>query len=494
MSKRVTRRLFVQTATAAGAASLLWSPGDGFLARAASRPASIPALMPRDPSGHQFALFSDCTVDGKEQNYSDALNGINRVVQRLSPPPQFIAFPGDAVSTGANAGEWEFFEARMKWARERNIPVYQSTSNHNAHNFQSEANFRKYHPDLPLNGRGDQRGLAYWVRRGNLLYVSVHHPQPGPNYRTGFDFGDMQWVDDVLTQNADASYKLVAGHYPIFRINGYTGMSIPREDWEPFWATLRKHHVDAYLTSHVLAFDVQVRDGILQICSGGAGPDLMPEETEGTHAVQIALDREGFRYQVLNVKGEVRESLVWPFMAPEDRSPATPKAWTPMETGQPIATGATPRDRITLYRISKLSYFPNPYEYRFDILRGTQGDRPTVQVWVDLLSSRLNVTLQLEGVDLAQHWLGPVIDFKQAPMDIQIAFHPGMGPGGVLWRWNDSSPWSSMETTSASGLEALQWPDGIAKLAVLSGGIYGKKRTELKYDVLRTETPVPKLL
>ncbi|MEJ1964505.1 MAG: hypothetical protein WDO56_24335 [Gammaproteobacteria bacterium] len=494
MTQRLSRREFaIQTVAAAGAASALFAPWTAPAAQAATRPKGIPALLPRDASGHQFVLFSDCTVNGKDARSTDALVGISRVIQRLTPQPQFISFPGDAVGTGANADEWDFFLGQMKWVRDRGIPLYQSTSNHNAHNFQAEANFRKYFPELPLNGPAGQKGLAYWLRRGNLLYVSVHHPAPNANYRPGFDFGDMQWVDEVLTQNADAEYKFVAGHYPVFRINGYTGMSIPHEDWEPFWATLRKHQVDAYLTSHVLAFDVQVRDGILQICSGGAGPDVMPPQTEGTHAVQIALDRQGMRYQVLDIEGKVRESLTWPFLPPEDASRPNSKNWITLEAGKPVPQADAPQTRIAVYRISGLSYFPNPQEQRVELLQGMKGDKRTLQVWVDLLSLRLYVTLEIDGFG-PQHWLGPVVDFKKGNLEVQIAFHPGMGPGGVLWRWNDGSPWSSMETTTAYGLEALVWPESIAKLAVISGGIYATDtRRELKYQVLRTEIPIAAL-
>jgi hypothetical protein len=486
----MTRRDFVQKAAiAAGSAPILASPWGRALAQAGANAARIPALLPRDKSGHQFLLYSDCTVTGENVRSTEALRGINRVIQRLEPKPEFIAFPGDAVGTGGNANEWEFFLNELKWTREQNIPVLQSTSNHNTHSYGAEANFRKFNPDVPLNGPGDQKGLAYWVRRGNLLYVSVHHPAgPSGGYRGDHDFGDMSWVDEALAKNADAEYKLVAGHYPVFRINGYTGMSIPREDWEPFWATLRKHRVDAYLTSHVLAFDVQVRDGILQICSGGAGPNLMPEQTEGTHAVQIALDRQGTRYQVLDINGRVRESLVWPFIPPEDVSWRPEKAWVEMQNDQAAPVGASARERISLFRFSGLSYFAEPHVPRVDLLKGTKGDQPTVQVWVDLLSLRLYVTAVVANVG-PQQWMGPIIDFRKGPMEIQLALHPDMGPGGVLWRWTNGTPWSSMETTAEYGLEALQWPDAWTKVAVtreVSGKSY-----ESKFQLLRTDIPRP---
>lgn len=491
------RRDFVRcTAQAAGSLPLLATPWARALTHAAAQAPGIPALLPRDPSGHQFVLYSDCTVNGGPQDFSvkaaEALRGINRVIQRLDPKPEFIAFPGDAVNQGVNANEWEFFLNELKWTRERGIPVLQSTSNHNTHSYIAEANFRRFHPDLPLNGPGDQKGLAYWVRRGNLLYVSVHHPAgPSAAYRTDHDFGDMAWVDEALAKNADAEYKFVAGHYPVFRINGYTTMSMPREDWEPFWEVLKKHRVDAYLTSHVLAFDVQVRDGILQICSGGAGPGLMPEQTEGTHAVQIAFDRQGTRYQVLDINGRVRESLVWPFLPPEDVASRPEKQWTAMESAQPVPLGPAGKDRISLFHISGLSYYSEPHVHRIELLKGTRGDQTTLAVWVDLLSLRLHVSAAVAGIGL-QHWVGPLVDFRKGPMDIQLALHPGMGPGGVLWRVRDGrNPWSSMETTAEYGLDALQWPDTIVKLAVgrdISGKFY-----ESKYQVLRTDMPLPSL-
>jgi hypothetical protein len=44
------------------------------------------------------------------------------------------------------------------------------------------------------------------------------------------------------------------------------------------------------------------------------------------------------------------------------------------------------------------------------------------------------------------------------PLTMEIGFHPSMGPGGILWRWIDHCPWSSMASQSASGLEAFEWP------------------------------------
>ena len=40
---------------------------------------------------------------------------------------------------------------------------------------------------------------------------------------------------------------------------------------------------------------------------------------------------------------------------------------------------------------------------------------------------------------------------------LQFALHSGMGPGGLLWRWSDAHPWSSMYGASAWGVERIRW-------------------------------------
>src|SRR5262249_46712470 len=126
------------------------------------------------------------------------------------------------------------------------------------------------------------------------------------------------------------------GAHPIWRIE-------PPQA-EVFWGVLVKHHVNAYLCSHVLAFDAQVRKGVLQLTSGGAGTSgsfpggLMPGRTEYFHAVQLAVDGRGLRYQVRDVEGTVREWAEWPLSLP----PA--QGWEPLGGDQAtwVLGGAAP--------------------------------------------------------------------------------------------------------------------------------------------------------
>src|SRR5215475_6000394 len=80
---------------------------------------------------------------------------------------------------------------------------------------------------------------------------------------------------------------------------------------------MRRFGVQAYLCSHIIAFDFQIRDGIVQLCTGGAGTaygpgGAMPGETEYLHFVECAASPKTFGYRVFDESGACRERLAWP--------------------------------------------------------------------------------------------------------------------------------------------------------------------------------------
>jgi hypothetical protein len=163
----------------------------------------------------------------------------------------------------------------------------------------------------------------------------------------------------------------------------------------------------------------------------------MPEGAEYLHATQVVVDRAGLRCRALDVDGVVRERFDWPFPA------GSAEKWPTV-------------DAIRL-----------PPEQRDIVLLRIRGKVPQSHVWlssrdgefrvgVDVGTRTVAVELALPGQGV-RRWRGPAIDFAD-PAPLQLAFHPGMGPGGILWRWTDKDAWSSMESASASGLEAFRWP------------------------------------
>jgi len=434
----------------------------------------LPALTPRDKTGQHFVLYADCCSGVKGSAYGANLRKVNSVVGRLRPGPDFIAFPGDAVSGfttdyDALRGQWEYWHGtEMKWLQETGIPLYQSTSNHNTYDPGSEEVFREVHRHVPQNGPADQKGLAYYVRRGNLLYVSTHQPdrrwpQAPPSYRPDMVF-DADWLDRVLTEQKDAKFKFVAGHYPVFPVNGYEESPLwcfKPEERAPFWNVLVRHKVNAYLASHIIAFDVQIHEGVPQIVSGGAGTaygpgGAMPGLTEYLHAVQLAIDDQALRYQVLDVTGTVREQLSWPFSLPLSGK------WQPM-AGREDTSHVQSDEQISevvAWRFRGILGDVTHDAVAQTLLCGWRPEQETADVWVGFHGNPARLTVRLlTGSKLGvQTWEGG--SFKpETQFDFQLALHPGMGPGGILHRRDDSAPWSSLNSTSPKGTEDLTWPN-----------------------------------
>ena len=280
----------------------------------------INALQTRGP-GHQFVIYGDSCSGVPGGPFEKTFTTINTVLRRLNPAPEFILFAGDHIN-GVTPDEallrsqWRyFFDHELAWLDRAKTPLYSTTSNHNTYSVMSESVWRDVFADLPRNGPPDQLGLAYWVRRGDLLLVVVNTSFSGLG---GNGHVETAWLESVLTANADARHKLVMGHYPVWPVNGYDqspNWRIVPGDGAAFWAVLKRHRVMAYLCSHVIAFDAQVHDDILQLTTGGAGTNYGPNGFMGPdeyhHLVQAALDGQGLRCQTLDLLGNIREELHW---------------------------------------------------------------------------------------------------------------------------------------------------------------------------------------
>ena len=299
---------------------------------------NLPALLPRG-DGHQFLVYGDSCSGVPGGRHEATFAAVNAVARRLDPAPEFIGFLGDEIigltaDEAALRAQWRYWlDVETAWIDREAIPVFHTTSNHATYDVMSERVFAEMLPDLPRNGPPGQAGLAYFVRRGDLLLVMIHTSAMALG---GEGHVETEWLARVLADNADARHKLVLGHHPVFPVNGFSGAyqrEIGHEYAPPLWDLLVAHGVTAYLCSHILAFDVQVHRGVLQITTAGAGTAYrMPEGVEYLHLVQMALDAAGLRYQVIDTDGVVREALDWPgglVEAPD---------WRPL----PLGEGATP--------------------------------------------------------------------------------------------------------------------------------------------------------
>jgi hypothetical protein len=421
--------------------------------------ASISALLPRG-AGHQFVIYGDACSGIPGAPHERAFAQINAVIARLAPPPDFVIFPGDEIAglTGdaeALEAQWRhWLEQEMRWF-DRAIPLYHTTGNHTAYDAMSEAVFKKVLGHLPRNGPRGQEGLSYFVRRDDLLMIFVHTLWSGLG---GEGHVETAWLAEILRQHADARHKLVVGHHPVHPVNGFAGAyqrDIGPEHAQGFWDLLVAHGVLAYVCSHILAFDVQVHRGVLQITSAGAGTlHRMPEGIEYLHAVQAALDPDGLRYQVLDADGEVREELSWPLRL------ADVERWSRLAAGDSPASvrGRLAPDRYVAFRLTGRAAPAGISSAQTLLSAFDPGRLPAL--WIGLRGPQQKLTVLL-GPELRRSphlWHGPGLE-PDAPFDLHLLIHPGMGPGGLLWRVGADGPWSSLTGASAWGAERLVWPD-----------------------------------
>jgi hypothetical protein len=277
----------------------------------------ITALVPHG-DGHQFVFYGNCCsgIPGEpsEKNFAR----VNAVLQRLTPAPDFIVFLGDHIvgpyaKTHPIQEQWSYWlNKEMSWLDTTRIPFYHCPGNHDTFDAVSEDVLRSVFPNIPRNGPPGQAGLSYWVQRGDLLLVFVNTNSP----RLG---GLNKWLDAVLSTHQDVPYKLVFGHHPVFPVNGYTehpAWCVVRDEADAFWSVLVRHRVIGYLCSHIIAFDVQEHQGVIQVCSGGAGTSYgsggFMGDGEYHHLVQAALDKDGFRLQTVDIEDNIRERFSRP--------------------------------------------------------------------------------------------------------------------------------------------------------------------------------------
>jgi hypothetical protein len=185
----------------------------------------------------------------------------------------------------------------------------------------------------------------------------------------------------------------------------------------------------AYLCSHILAFDVQVHRGVLQLCTAGAGTlHRMPEEFEYLHCTQLAIDHAGLRCQVLDTTGSVREAFHWPPTGNAGLSfRITARSGANVGAAQTLASAFDP---------GMLS-----------------------PLWVGLRGPRqvLSVVMGPEPGRSPHTWHGPAIP-PDRPFELRVLLDPTMGPGGLLYQLNDDTTWSSLRGASPWGIERLRLP------------------------------------
>lgn len=108
---------------------------------------AIPALTAQ-PTGHHFVLIGDSHVVSQGSQFQ----GINAVIDRLQPAPEFVCLAGDHV-WGWTEDEQELREQWRQWSSQNKSllthRIFHCTANHTVIGLRSAALYNEQFPNIP---------------------------------------------------------------------------------------------------------------------------------------------------------------------------------------------------------------------------------------------------------------------------------------------------------------------------------------------------------
>lgn len=127
---------------------------------------------------------------------------------------------------------------------------------------------------MPLNGPENKKGLAYYVREGDLLIVTVEPFEVmGDSMHIGVVGKQLEWFKNVLKENSDAKFKVVQCHVGLWgEIKARSSSSLMLEGGKDsdFYKTMKEYGIDLYLAGEFHDVTVLESDGIWQIVHGSS--------------------------------------------------------------------------------------------------------------------------------------------------------------------------------------------------------------------------------
>ncbi|MBM3532357.1 MAG: hypothetical protein FJX60_04890 [Alphaproteobacteria bacterium] len=252
---------------------------------------------------------------------------VARILERNAPADALL-YLGDHVYGYTDdeptlRAQWDhFLEHEFRPLDERYPRVLHIAGNHDA-NTPISAAFCEARMPIPPVAR-NRKGLNYVIDLGGAEIVVISTCDLA---NRGFAAVDMDWLAEAL-HSLSAPIRLVAGHYPFHAVNGYEEVPkwvFPADQCMQAWRLFREAGVKAYLCSHIIAFDVQVHEDIVQLCSGGAGTEFGPDGVMGNgefrHFVTVTVSSERLAFEAIDENGRVRESGSHSF-TPRSRLPS----------------------------------------------------------------------------------------------------------------------------------------------------------------------------
>jgi hypothetical protein len=127
---------------------------------------------------------------------------------------------------------------------------------------------------MPSNGPDNKKGLAYYVRQGDLLLITVETFEViNDSMHTDVRGEQLSWFREVLRENKDAKFKVVQGHIPVWGEINYRSSSrlmLDNGKSSEFYKAMIKNDVDLYLCGEFHDITVLESDGLWQIVHGSS--------------------------------------------------------------------------------------------------------------------------------------------------------------------------------------------------------------------------------
>lgn len=128
--------------------------------------------------------------------------------------------------------------------------------------------------NMPQNGPENKKGLAYYVRKGNLLFITVETFEVlADTMYPGVVGEQLAWLKKVLKDNQDAKFKVVQGHIPIWgdiSARSSSKLMLEKGKDSEFYKTMVANDVDLYLCGEFHDVTVLESEGLWQIVHGSS--------------------------------------------------------------------------------------------------------------------------------------------------------------------------------------------------------------------------------
>ncbi|MFT3739770.1 MAG: metallophosphoesterase [Breznakibacter sp.] len=271
--------------------------------------------------------------------YDEAVNYF--LDQVKSENPRFALICGDLV----NGHWWDspqcvehmgaiYYSGWKRRMAQHNLKYYTAVGDHELGDDPWPAEKRKLVPhfervyaqylQMPANGPESKKGLAYYVREGDLLIVTVSpFDVVEDSMRIQVAGEQLEWFNKVMDNHRDAKFKIVQCHVGIWgNIKARSSSSIMLENGREsmFYKAMKQHGVDAVFTGEFHDVTVLESDGIWQIVHGSSWgrkivntQDYIVGEINGNTLTltmkQIFMDAQGDAMWNLNKKPGPQEKV-----------------------------------------------------------------------------------------------------------------------------------------------------------------------------------------